>query len=91
MELQERKHTVTGAPIGMVDKQGVCRFASGDINECRAFLRGLGLEIGPNPRDGWRKTGWLGLIEFWDGKWNAAAWKSPEIVWTGDQYLIGRA
>lgn len=58
---------------------------SNDINECRSFLRDLGLEN----TDGWRKLGrfdvveWLGLIEFYNSQWQAAAWKRDRIVWTG--------
>lgn len=80
-----------GSPMGMVDKQGVCRFA-GDLDGCRTFLRGLGLEIGPNPNSGWCKyvrpgvVSWLGMIEFWDGKFHAAAWKNTRIVWAGNGF-----
>lgn len=60
MNLAERKDTTTGKPLGIVDAQGVSRFVSDDINECRDFLRGLGLSI-PYHGSGWRR----------EAKWNA--------------------
>jgi hypothetical protein len=58
--------------LGTVDSQGIARF-SGDINACREFLYGLGLEC---TRQGWVKSGWLGMIEFHNGQHHAAAWQS---------------
>ena len=58
--------------LGTVDYQGAARF-SGDINDCRDFLRGLGLEC---TRYGWMSPGWLGMIEFHKGQHHAAAWRS---------------
>lgn len=58
--------------LGAVDTDGTARFA-GDINACRQFLRGLGLEC---ERLGWEGNGMLGSIEFHEGQYHAQAWKS---------------
>lgn len=57
--------------LGSVDSKGVLRF-SGDINDCRTFLRSFGLEC---THKGWGKPGWNGMIEFWKGEFHAAAWR----------------
>ena len=63
--------------LGTVDQNGVCRFA-GDINDCRAFLRGLGLECPTSgPIWGWNKPGWQGAI-YYDNGYHAAAWRKGD-------------
>lgn len=57
--------------LGTVDRTGVLRF-SGDLNDCRDFLRRLGLQC---PSTGWEGNGYRGLIEWWQGRHHAAAWR----------------
>lgn len=59
--------------LGAVDTGGVIRF-SGEINECRDFLRRLGLD--DSTRRGWEGNGYSGMLEFWQGQYHAAAWRA---------------
>jgi hypothetical protein len=62
------------ASLGTVSATGVVYFHALDINDCRAFLRKMGLECG---RRGWSGNGYLGALWLHDQYgWEAAAWKS---------------
>lgn len=60
-------------PLGIVDGNGVVRFADHDINECRWFLRRSGLEC---TNRGWLGHGKGGAIYYTpeQGGWEAAYW-----------------
>lgn len=61
------------ALLGAVSQDGVIRYHSKDINDCRTFLRGLGLDVG---MEGWAGKGMLGILEYSNHRWNCAAWQS---------------
>lgn len=63
--------------FGMVDENGVIRFSNEDINKCRSFLRGMGLEISI---EGWVSSDMRGTISYHNAKWCVAIWKTQESV-----------
>lgn len=66
----ERKVTY---PVKAFSTSDVSRY-SGDINDCRDFLRGFGMEC---TVQGWEGNGFRGILEFSKGEHHAAAWKAP--------------
>jgi len=51
-------------------------FASKDMDEARAFLRKLGLQM--QPIRGWSKPGWCGLLQVCRGEWHVEAWRCEQ-------------
>ncbi len=58
--------------FGIVDSQGRIRF-SGGIQQCRRFLRQLGMECDIK---GWHGNGYRGILEYWENQYHATAWRA---------------
>lgn len=73
--LQPNSATVSksAALLGEVHQDGTIRYHSTEIDNCRTFLRKLGLEV---DLYGWEGNGMRGLLEFRQDEWHCAAWEA---------------
>ena len=67
---------MNGPRLIVVAPDGVLRYQSRNISDCRRWLRDyLGMSC---TLVGWHKTGWRGAIYFAGENWHAGAWPTGE-------------